>query len=320
MNRASSATGWVRNPVMKSPRLDPTQASSYELGWTYNPITGCLNHVNGLCKGGGFPENCWVGVTATNQKAFDEAVKHLAEIEAIIKFVSLEPLLGRIDISSWIGYNTEYEGEKQRGDSLQSCGDGGIGDRRRGEDLENQSSAVRQVERRQQSNTLQSTSSGERHGEISPSENYDRRDKISCTRQQIGLVSLQGADTHGIDNQPQKRGWEGQSSRKSRTSDLQPTDNTFNKCAGENIQKGQTWPISWIIIGAQTKPTKFPEISWVREIVEAANKAGVKIFLKNNLRPLLIPEDCSKPNYLTEDIFWASEKAQLRQEMPSLRG
>jgi len=55
MNRASSATGWVRNPVMKSSELDPTQASSYELGWTYNPITGCLNHINGLCKGGGFP-------------------------------------------------------------------------------------------------------------------------------------------------------------------------------------------------------------------------------------------------------------------------
>jgi len=55
MNRASSATGWVRNPVMKSPVYDPTQADSYELGWTFNPITGCLNHVNGLCKGGGFP-------------------------------------------------------------------------------------------------------------------------------------------------------------------------------------------------------------------------------------------------------------------------
>jgi len=42
MNKASSATGWVRNPVMKSPELDPTQASSYEMGWTLNPITGCL--------------------------------------------------------------------------------------------------------------------------------------------------------------------------------------------------------------------------------------------------------------------------------------
>lgn len=42
MNRASSATGWVRNP-------DGT------LGYTCNPITGCRNHDNGLCRGGGFP-------------------------------------------------------------------------------------------------------------------------------------------------------------------------------------------------------------------------------------------------------------------------
>lgn len=33
---------WVKNP-------DGSQ------GYTWNPITGCLNHDNGLCKGGGFP-------------------------------------------------------------------------------------------------------------------------------------------------------------------------------------------------------------------------------------------------------------------------
>jgi protein gp37 len=76
--------------------------------------------------------------------------------------------------------------------------------------------------------------------------------------------------------------------------------------------------INWLIIGAQTNPYKPPEISWVREIVEAADKAGIPVFLKDNLRPLLIPEDCSKPNYLTENIFWASEKALLRQEIPKL--
>ena len=77
--------------------------------------------------------------------------------------------------------------------------------------------------------------------------------------------------------------------------------------------------IDWVIIGAQTNPYKPPEIAWVREIVEAADRAGIRVFLKDNLRSLLIPEDCSKPNYLTEDIFWASEKAQLRQEMPEIK-
>lgn len=43
MNRASSPTGWVRNP-------DGT------LGWTCNPLTGCRNCTpEGLCLGGSFP-------------------------------------------------------------------------------------------------------------------------------------------------------------------------------------------------------------------------------------------------------------------------
>ena len=58
--------------------------------------------------------------------------------------------------------------------------------------------------------------------------------------------------------------------------------------------------ISWLIIGAQTKPTVYPKIEWVGEIVEAADKVGVKVFLKDNLRPLLIDDKGYK----------------LRQEMP----
>ena len=45
--------------------------------------------------------------------------------------------------------------------------------------------------------------------------------------------------------------------------------------------------VNWIIIGAQTKPYKPPEISWVKEIIEAADKASIPVFLKDNLKPLL---------------------------------
>lgn len=45
--------------------------------------------------------------------------------------------------------------------------------------------------------------------------------------------------------------------------------------------------LQWMIIGSQTKPTLYPEISWVEEIVEAADKAGVSVFEKNNLTPIL---------------------------------
>ena len=64
MNRATPATGWVRNPVMRLLGLDPIQASSYEFGYTWNPISGCENHTDGLCKGGGFP--CYAYKLATS--------------------------------------------------------------------------------------------------------------------------------------------------------------------------------------------------------------------------------------------------------------
>ena len=115
--------------------------------------------------------------------------------------------------------------------------------------------------------------------------------------------------------------------------------NTSTPYTTENIVAGLNGSLDWLIIGAWTgsiedkyklrdkypdlqameyghKMTLQPKIEWVREIVEAADKAGIPVFLKHNLRQLLVPDDCSKPNYLTEDIFWASEKAQLRQEMP----
>jgi hypothetical protein len=44
--------------------------------------------------------------------------------------------------------------------------------------------------------------------------------------------------------------------------------------------------ISWVILGSQTKPYKPPRIEWVEEIIRAADKAGIPVFLKDNLLPL----------------------------------
>ncbi len=47
---------------------------------------------------GSFPDNCWVGVSATNQYQFDEAVKYLKEVKATVKYISFEPLIERIRV------------------------------------------------------------------------------------------------------------------------------------------------------------------------------------------------------------------------------
>ena len=73
--------------------------------------------------------------------------------------------------------------------------------------------------------------------------------------------------------------------------------------------------ISWVIIGSQTKPYRPPTIEAVQEIVEAADKAGIPVFLKDNLNPLFAEATTikdkwvfSKTNFMRGELY--------RQEMP----
>jgi protein gp37 len=66
--------------------------------------------------------------------------------------------------------------------------------------------------------------------------------------------------------------------------------------------------INLIIIGQQTPARKSttPKIEWIREIAEAADKAEVPVFLKDNLRSIL-PEEVPLFN---------KNQYELRQEFP----
>jgi len=46
-----------------------------------------------------FPDNCWVGVTACNQKMADEAIPTLINIYAGKRYISIEPMLEPIDLT-----------------------------------------------------------------------------------------------------------------------------------------------------------------------------------------------------------------------------
>ncbi len=45
--------------------------------------------------------------------------------------------------------------------------------------------------------------------------------------------------------------------------------------------------VDWVIIGGATRPTKLPELGWVQEIEEATDREGIPVFEKNNLARLL---------------------------------
>ena len=75
--------------------------------------------------------------------------------------------------------------------------------------------------------------------------------------------------------------------------------------------------IKWVIIGQVTpiKQARMPKIEWISEIIEACDKAGIPVWLKNNLNPLFAETTTiadkwvfSKTNFMRGELY--------RQEVP----
>lgn len=51
----------------------------------------------------GCPLNVWIGATVENQEEFDRRVPHLRAVKARVRFLSMEPLLGSVNLDSCYG-------------------------------------------------------------------------------------------------------------------------------------------------------------------------------------------------------------------------
>lgn len=61
-----------------------------------------------------FPQNLWLGVTVTNQKDADERIPVLLQSKAAMKFVSIEPMVGPVDLSDYVwGHDIRDYGEER---------------------------------------------------------------------------------------------------------------------------------------------------------------------------------------------------------------
>lgn len=68
----------------------------------------------------------------------------------------------------------------------------------------------------------------------------------------------------------------------------------------------------WIVIGGQSgRRPVMPKIEWVREIVEACDKAEIPVFLKDNLKSILPEFTCGE-----DWAFQGGGTILLRQELP----
>jgi len=294
MNRASSATGWVRNPVMKSPDLDLRSASSYGLGWTLSPVTGCLNHTpEGLCLGGGFP--CYAYKLANGRLR----QRYLANkrIANVIQNPTSEVMRGLADPfypRLWVERFDLVSLVKAKPRGIFVC------------DM------------------------GELFGDWIPNEwinkvmvnirHFSQHRFYLLTKQPQNLIKFSPFPDNcwvGVTATNDEMFWDAlrwlyRIQAKVKFISIEPYLGQIRIGAPTLIKLGV---LDWVIIGAQTKPYKPPKIEWVEEIVRACDKAGVPVFLKYNLKPLIQEAGMGKAGWAARE--WVQCKYPiLRQEMP----
>lgn len=77
--------------------------SNWMEGWSRpHEVPDDGNPCNGTVKRWPLP-NVWLGTSVEDQAAADERIPHLIETPAAVRFLSCEPLLGPVDLSSWVG-------------------------------------------------------------------------------------------------------------------------------------------------------------------------------------------------------------------------
>jgi protein gp37 len=244
---------WVKNP-------DGSQ------GYTWNPITGCLNHINGLCKGGGFP--CY---------AYKLAHGRLRERYWANTQVACEPIKPPWPSAInnpfyprfWFNRVWELDISKQHycqfrdGKGIFVCDMGELfGD---WIPHEWQERIFEVIKMNWHHRFYLLTKQPQNLAKWSP---FPDNCWVGVTVCNDGMMTMALTNLANV-------------KAKVRFISIEPHLG-FISMKSHPI-KGI---LDWIIDGAQTKPYKPPKIEWVEEIVRAADRAGIPVFQKDNLKPL----------------------------------
>jgi len=270
---------WVLNPDNKT------------LGWIWNPLTGCLNHIDGMCRGGNFP--CYAYRLAnTRLKERYLENKDLAPIEGGASpswSMFKNPFYPRFWPERMSG---QLSSRKPKGIFVCDMSDlFGIGV------PENWTWQVLQlIKAYPQHRFYLLTKQPQRLPEFSPFPDNVYLGVTVCNDQMLDVAVDKLEDIQG----------------KVKFISFEPLLERLTLSLDYAFYYSG---ISWLIIGAQTKPYKPPKIEWVREIVEAADKVGVAVFLKDNLKPLIKAQGMINGKWAAKEWVMC-EYPVLRQEMP----
>ena len=290
---------WVKNP-------DGSK------GYTWNPITGCLNHENGLCKGGGFP--CYAYKLANTRLKQGYLANMNCPTSVDFRNGQYKP-----DADAYLNpfYPRFWEERlyhpwdgRPKGTFVCDMGDlFGIGIPQ-----EWTRKVLNLCRRHEQNRYYLLTKQPQRLPEFSPFPDncwvgvtatnqesyYDAVSNIAKVEAKVKFVSFEPL-------LEQING--GECTEECRLDSIDEFDwAIIGACTGSyDDMKAlcERYPdLDWRDNANFTKFVALPKIEDLKEIVEAADKAGIKVFLKDNLKPL-INDPMNK---------WQFPK--LRQELP----
>jgi protein gp37 len=229
-------------------------------GYTWNPITGCLNHENGLCKGGGFP--CYAFRLANGRLKQRYLAQKTWPLTAGLKdHPSADPFYPRF----WEERLGDIPLKPPRG--IFVCDMGELFGDWLPRDWQDRIFNI--IKGNPQHRFYLLTKQPQNLIKWSP---FPPNCDVGVTVTSNGAMTLALESLAYIE-------------AKVRFISFDPLLGFIGMADHMSI-KGI---VDWIIIGSQTKPYKPPKIEWVEEIARAADKAGVKVFLKENLWKLIPP-------------------------------
>lgn len=254
---------WVLNPDNET------------LGWVWNPLTGCLNHVNGLCKGGGFP--CYAYRLAHGRLKERYLANH--------NMVSFENIEDENGSDHWQFHDPFYPRfwPERLGEITNKL-------RRWGRNKIVHTHEPRGVFVCDMSDLFGIGIPEEWTRRVLEKMQYAKQDRFYLLTKQpqnlpkwspfpdncwVGVtVCNEVAFQRAMKYLPYVEA-------KVKYLSMEPMLGRILTTPGQLERY-----INWLIIGAQTKPTVYPKIEWVQEITEACDKAGIPVFHKDNLRSI----------------------------------
>jgi len=229
--------------------------------------------------------NLWLGVTAENQRTADERIPILLQIPAAKRFVSVEPMLGPVDIRQYLSGGTSNEQPIKREDCLSNSIERGVRDRRSREDMEDSETRMGQME---QGNPLKQMQEGSGRTSnatgISSDQGDGKRETLSPGSTSPRVLSLLRPDTEGNNGQSQERKEIRQRTEEPRTSHLFGTDPTCNQGVRFSKQERRSGTILWCIAGPETGPKARPtNIGWIRSLADQCKAGDIPFFDKRDV-------------------------------------